>query len=151
MLHHPFQAKTLWVQIAFSIAINWIVTSLEMVSSLTHTVGIARPDSCSSVYRGHSLPDKQGLRQGLILVGVARCIAMVLVWTGLAGGDNEYCAILVAINSISQMVLFAPLALLFLVVISPGSDRNIDISYTVGAKSVAVFLRSLSELQSSPG
>ena len=65
---------------------------------------------------------------------------MVLIWTGLAGGDNEYCAILVAINSVLQMVLFAPLALLFLVVISQGTNRDVEISYTVVAKSVAVFL-----------
>ncbi len=63
---------------------------------------------------------------------------MVLVWTGLAGGDGEYCAILVAINSILQMVLFAPLALLFIIVISRGN--NVDISYSVVAKSVGVFL-----------
>jgi len=62
---------------------------------------------------------------------------MVLIWTGLAGGDNEYCAILVAVNSILQMVLFAPLAILFLRVIS-GADAQV--SYTVVAKSVAVFL-----------
>ena len=65
---------------------------------------------------------------------------MVLIWTGLAGGDNEYCAILVAINSVLQMVLFAPLALLFIVVISRGTTGDGDISYTVVAKSVAVFL-----------
>lgn len=62
---------------------------------------------------------------------------MVLIWTGLAGGDNEYCAILVAINSMLQMVLFAPLAILFLRVIS-GADATV--SYDVVAKSVAVFL-----------
>jgi arsenite transporter len=83
------------------------------------------------------LPDKSDLREGLILVGLARCIAMVLIWTGLAGGDSEYCAILVAINSILQMVLFAPLAILFLRVIS-GADATV--SYQVVAKSVAVFL-----------
>ena len=77
------------------------------------------------------------LREGLILVGLARCIAMVLIWTGLAGGDNEYCAILVAINSMLQMVLFAPLAILYLRVIS-GADAKV--SYEVVAKSVAVFL-----------
>lgn len=62
---------------------------------------------------------------------------MVLIWTGLAGGDNEYCAILVAINSMLQMVLFAPLAILYLRVIS-GADATV--SYEVVAKSVAVFL-----------
>jgi len=64
---------------------------------------------------------------------------MVLIWTGLAGGDGEYCAILVAINSILQMVLFAPLALLFVVVISRDKGA-VDISYSVVAKSVGVFL-----------
>lgn len=62
---------------------------------------------------------------------------MVLIWTGLAGGDNEYCAILVAVNSMLQMVLFAPLAILFLRVIS-GADATV--SYDVVAKSVGVFL-----------
>lgn len=62
----------------------------------------------------------------------------------MAGGDNEYCAILVAINSILQMVFFAPLAILFLRVIS-GSSSSVDVSYaTVSyatvATSVAVFL-----------
>ncbi|TQS31661.1 hypothetical protein Golomagni_08052, partial [Golovinomyces magnicellulatus] len=68
-----------------------------------------------------------------------RCIAMVLIWNGMAGGDNEYCAILVAINSILQMVVFAPLAIFFIRVISGNTDGN-DISYEVVATSVAVFL-----------
>jgi len=72
-------------------------------------------------------------------VGVARCIAMVLIWTGLAGGDNEYCAILVAINSLLQMVLFAPLAVLFIVDIG-NSPQSADVDYTPVAASVGVFL-----------
>ena len=63
----------------------------------------------------------------------------VLIWTGLAGGDNEYCAILVAINSVLQMVLFAPLAVLFLRVISQ-SNTEVNVSYSIVATSVAVFL-----------
>ena len=86
------------------------------------------------------LPYKEGFRQGLILVGVARCISMVLIWTGLVGGDQEYCAILVAINSVLQMILFAPLALLFIVVVNQGTNGDVDIWYTTVAKSVAVFL-----------
>lgn len=64
---------------------------------------------------------------------------MVLIWTGLAGGDNEYCAILVAINSLLQMILFAPLAVLFIVDIS-GSTEGVDVDYAPVAKSVGVFL-----------
>ncbi|KAJ9145194.1 hypothetical protein NKR19_g6171 [Coniochaeta hoffmannii] len=85
------------------------------------------------------LPVKEEIRVGLILVGLGRCIAMVLIWTGLAGGDNEYCAILVAVNSILQMVLFAPLAVFFIRVIS-GESGVQDVSYEVVATSVGVFL-----------
>ncbi|KIX02767.1 arsenical-resistance protein [Rhinocladiella mackenziei CBS 650.93] len=62
----------------------------------------------------------------------------VLIWTGLAGGDEEYCAILVAVNSILQMVLCAPLAVLLVNVISQGARRSA--SYTVVARSVGGFL-----------
>lgn len=66
---------------------------------------------------------------------------MVLIWNGLAGGDAEYCAILVAINSVLQMVLFAPLAVFFISVISHDSGELADrLSYGVVAQSVGVFL-----------
>ncbi|CRG89581.1 Arsenite resistance protein ArsB [Talaromyces islandicus] len=119
-LHHVFRTREIWKQIAFSIFVNWIIAPFFMLA-----------------LAWAFLPDQPELREGLILVGLARCIAMVLIWTGLAGGDNEYCAILVAINSILQMVLFAPLAVLFIEVISHDS---IDFDYAVAAKSVAVFL-----------
>ena len=92
------------------------------------------------------LPDENGLREGVVLVGLARCIAMVLVWTGLAGGDVEYCALIVAVNSVLQMVLYAPLALLFIGVIGRHHDEGsaatvVDkLSYSTVATSVAVFL-----------
>lgn len=63
----------------------------------------------------------------------------MLVWTQLADGDSEYCAILVAINSVLQMVLFAPMAVFFIRVIGHETDGG-DISYSVVAVSVAVFL-----------
>lgn len=63
----------------------------------------------------------------------------VLIWTGLAGGDSEYCAILVAINSILQIVLYAPLAILFINVISHSSS-GITPSYSTVSTSVAAFL-----------
>ena len=51
---------------------------------------------------------------GVIMVGLARCIAMVLIWNQLAAGHPELCAILVAINSILQIVLYSPFALFYL-------------------------------------
>lgn len=64
---------------------------------------------------------------------------MVLIWTDLAGGDSEYCAILVAVNSTLQMVLFAPIAILFLSVIS-GAEGAQEVSYDLVARSVGAFL-----------
>ena len=63
----------------------------------------------------------------------------VLIWTGLAGGDGDYCAILVAINSVLQMVLYAPLAVLFIRIIGQ-SGSSMSVSYSTVATSVAVFL-----------
>lgn len=61
-----------------------------------------------------TLPDLPGYRTGVILVGLARCIAMVLLWNQLARGSAEFCAVLVAVNSVLQIVLYAPLALFYL-------------------------------------
>lgn len=62
----------------------------------------------------------------------------VLIWTNLAGGDEDYCAILVAVNSILQMVLYAPLAILFVKIIGHGGGNSV--SYSIVARSVGVFL-----------
>ncbi|PTX91619.1 ACR3 family arsenite efflux transporter [Opitutus sp. ER46] len=83
---------------------------------------------------------------GLVLIGLARCIAMVIVWNDLAGGSREYCAGLVAFNALFQVFMFAPMAWLFLKVL-PGwvgvSTGELDLSsVTIGAvaKSVMIYL-----------
>lgn len=67
---------------------------------------------------------------------------MVLIWTDLAGGDGDYCAVLVAFNSILQIVLFAPMAVFYVQVVSrdPTGGGIGDGLYSSAATSVAVFL-----------
>jgi len=89
------------------------------------------------------LPGLPGYRTGLIIIGLARCIAMVLIWNMLAGGDSEYCAVLVALNSIFQIVMYSPLAYFYLRVVPEwlGVEGTIvEISMWDIAKSVLIFL-----------
>jgi ACR3 family arsenite transporter len=67
---------------------------------------------------------------------------MVLIWTDLAGGDGDYCAVLVAFNSILQIVLFAPMAIFYVRVVSRSTNSDLDDGdlYSKCATSVAVFL-----------
>ena len=109
-----------------SLALNWIIGPLVML-------GLAW------VF----LPDLPAYRNGLILIGLARCIAMVLIWNSLASGSNELAAVLVALNSVFQILTYSVLGWLFLKVIPdwfglPGAA--LDISMWAIAKSVLLFL-----------
>src|SRR5690625_1778605 len=89
------------------------------------------------------LPDLPEYRTGLVIVGLARCIAMVLIWNDLACGDREAGAVLVAINSVFQIVAFAALGWFYLQVL-PGwlglSTTSVEFSVGAIAVSVLVFL-----------
>lgn len=113
-----------------SLVLNWAVGPVIMFS----VAWLFFPD-----------PEDAAFRNGLILVGLARCIAMVLVWNMLAKGDCEYCAVLVALNSVFQIVMYSVLAYVFITVmtpvISPSSESVVvDITMADIAKNVLIFL-----------
>lgn len=89
------------------------------------------------------LPDQPELRTGLIIVGLARCIAMVLVWSDLACGDSETTAVLVAVNSVFQVLMFGVLGWFYLQIL-PGwlglSTTSAEFSFWAIVSSVLVFL-----------
>jgi ACR3 family arsenite transporter len=109
-----------------SLALNWIVGPIVMF-----------------VLAWLLLPDLPAYRNGLVIVGLARCIAMVLIWNDLAGGSGELAAVLVALNSLFQILTYSVLGWLFLTVVPGwlGADTSaLHVSMWDIAKSVLLFL-----------
>ena len=109
-----------------SLALNWIVGPAVMF-----TLAWAL------------LPDQPAYRTGVILVGLARCIAMVLIWTDLAQGDGEMAAVLVALNAIFQVIAYAALGVFYLNVLPSWlglHTENLSVSMGTIAATVAIFL-----------
>jgi ACR3 family arsenite transporter len=133
---YPVLAKVNYEKIP-SIVSNWKMSGTSLF--LNWIIGPA----LMFVLAWIMLPDHPEYRTGLIIVGLARCIAMVLIWNMLACGDNEYAAVLVAINSIFQIIMYTVLGYFYLTILPRwlGSEAvALDISMGEIAKSVLIFL-----------
>ena len=143
----PIALGLLWMMYPVLAKVNYgkipaIVGNLKMSGTSLFLNWIVGP-ALMFVLAWTLLPDYPEYRTGLIIVGLARCIAMVLIWNMLACGDNEYAAVLVAINSVFQIIMYTVLGYFYLTVL-PGwlGSEGVVLNISIGdiAKSVLIFL-----------
>jgi ACR3 family arsenite transporter len=133
---YPVLAKVKYSKVP-EVAANWKMSGTSLL--LNWIIGPALMFALAWLL----LPDYPEYRTGLILVGLARCIAMVLIWNMLACGDNEYAAVLVAINSVFQIVMYTVLGYFYLTIVPQwigGEAVVLNVSMWEIAKSVLIFL-----------
>jgi arsenite transporter len=133
---YPVLAKVQYERVP-ALARNWKLSGTSLL--LNWVIGPALMFALAWLL----LPDHPAYRTGLILVGLARCIAMVLIWNLLARGDNEYAAVLVAINSVFQIVMYTVLGYFYLTVLPGwlgGQATALDVPMGEIATSVLIFL-----------
>ena len=112
--------RRMLAHVVLSLVLNWVLAPLVMLA-----------------LAWAALSDLPTYRTGVIMVGLARCIAMVMVWNELARGDAQSCAVLVVLNSVLQIALYSPYAVWFVNVMG-GAGADIRVAYGDVAISVLI-------------
>ncbi|GAA6053210.1 hypothetical protein JCM3770_000033 [Rhodotorula araucariae] len=123
-----FKSRNIYLHLGISFVLNWVIAPFLMAA-------------CAWIALPEASMDRE--RRGVMLVGVARCIAMVIIWTGIAQGDTDYCAILVVFNSVLQIVLFSPYAILFCDILGVRESSELgqlELAYSQVSKAVGIYL-----------